>query len=129
MKFHTGRFSLIFSLMCLLFAVACASSQKSIEARGNEWIARTLPELKQAMASPASYASKIRWKESTYPLVTGDFVFIEPIEANCSIHWKVRPSGLIFDYQAVGKGCGPQSQAPGASESLEERLTKPTPTW
>ncbi len=77
------------------------------------WIARPLAELKQEMKNPDSYASKIGWKETTYPLPNGDFVFVEPISADCSVHWEVNQNGMIIGYQAKGKDCklggGPDS--------------------
>lgn len=130
MNTKTDRRVLLLLLSCfLLFVSACASPQRSIESRGEEWISRTLPELKEAMARPDSYATKIRWKESTYPLVNNDIVFIEPVDSECFIHWKVRPSGLIVGYKAVGKACEPKPGTPGAAETLQERLTKPSDSW
>ncbi|HSW63954.1 MAG TPA: hypothetical protein VLH56_11705 [Dissulfurispiraceae bacterium] len=130
MNARTNRIVLLFLLPCfLLFLSACASPQRSIESRGEEWVSRTLPELKEAMARPDSYAAKIRWKERTYPLVNDDFVFIEPVDSECFIHWKVRPSGLIVGYKSVGKSCEPKTGSPGAPETMEERMTKPTTTW
>ena len=85
----------------------------SLEDLSREWIARPLSELKQEMKSPDSYASKIRWKETTYPLANGNFVYIEPVSADCSVHWEVNQGGIIIGYQAKGNGCkqegGPDS--------------------
>jgi hypothetical protein len=81
------------------------SSQISLEDLSRTWIARPLSELKQEMKSPDSYASKIGWKETTYPLVNGDFVYVEPVSPDCSVHWKISQSGTIIGYQAKGDGC------------------------
>lgn len=129
MKTLAGCFALVFSFFCLFLITGCASSQKSLDARGSEWVARTLPELKQAMARPDSYASKIRWKEKTYPLANGDTMFVEPVFDGCEMHWQIRPSGLIVDYKAVGDTCYPKPGTPGAPESTGEQMTRPTNFW
>ena len=54
-----------------------------------------MTELKQEMKSPDSYASKIGWKETTYPLPNRNFVYIEPVSADCSVHWEVNEGGII----------------------------------
>jgi hypothetical protein len=99
-------------LLCIILLGGCAS-QMSYEDLGSQWIARPLAELKQKMEDPGSYASKIEWKETTYPLRDGDYVFVEPIGADCSIHWKINQKDIIIGYQPKGKGCprgtGPDS--------------------
>ena len=52
------------------FLVRCASPIY-VNEHAKNWIARPLSELKQAMKSPDSYASKSGWKETTYPLAMG----------------------------------------------------------
>jgi hypothetical protein len=84
----------------------------SHEDLGSEWVARPLAELKEEMKKPDSYASKTGWEETTYPLSNGDFVYVEPVSADCSIHWEINQKGIIIGYQAKGKGCkwqGPDS--------------------
>ncbi len=77
----------------------------SVEDRSRDWITRPLSELKQEMKRPDSYASKIGWKETTYPLANGNFVYVEPVSVDCSVHWKISQSGIIIGYQAKGTGC------------------------
>jgi hypothetical protein len=95
----------------IILLYGCAS-QMSVEDRSREWITRPLSELQQAMKSPDSYASKIGWKETTYPLVNRNFVYIEPVSADCFVHWEVNEGGIIIGYRTKGKGCtqeGPDS--------------------
>ncbi|NJD55629.1 MAG: hypothetical protein FIA94_04390 [Nitrospirae bacterium] len=91
-------------LLCMIFLYGCAS-QISLEDLSREWIARPLSELKQEMKSPDSYASRIGWKETTYPLANRNFVFVEPVGANCTVHWEINEGGIIIGYQAKGDGC------------------------
>ena len=96
--------------LCLILLCGCAS-QQSLEDLSRKWIARPLSELKEDMKNPESYASKIDWKETTYPLANGNSVYVEPVRANCFVHWEISESGIIIGYQAKGKACeqeGPQ---------------------
>src|SRR5512135_1365765 len=96
------------NVICLLLYTillyGCAS-QMSIEDLSRDWIAKPLSELKQEMKSPDSYASKIGWKETTYPLANSNFVYVEPVSVDCSVHWEISQSGIIIGYQAKGNGC------------------------
>jgi hypothetical protein len=94
----------VWVLLSMVLLCGCAS-QLSVEDLSREWIARPLTELKQKVESPDSYASKIGWKETTYPLTNRNFVYIEPVSANCSIHWEVNEGGIIIGYQAKGTRC------------------------
>ncbi len=97
-------FSAVWILLYIVLLYGCAS-QKSFEDFGRNWITRPLSERKQEMKSPDSYASKIGWKETTYPLANGNSVYVEPVGADCSIHWEVNQGGIIIGYQAKGNGC------------------------
>jgi len=103
-----SRLILSFNQWCLLWVLVvlygCAG-QIQVEDHGKAWISRPLSELQEAMNRPDSYASKIGWKETTYPLANGDSVFIEPLADDCFIHWEVTPGGVILGYRPVGSGC------------------------
>jgi hypothetical protein len=98
------RVNVVWLLLYIILLCGCAS-QIPRENLSRNWTARPLSELKQEMKSPDSYASKIGWKETTYPLANGNFVYIEPVSADCSIHWEINKSGLIIGYQAKEKYC------------------------
>jgi len=115
-----------YCLLLLVFLSACAS-QVRVEELSSEWIARPLQELKQAMKSPDSYASKIGWQEKTYPLANGYYAFVEPISPDCSIHWSVNQRDIIVDYRAKGSGCVRTSSP--SSENNIQNMTKPTDNW
>jgi hypothetical protein len=100
-------------LLYIILLYGCAS-QMSLEDLSRYWIARPLSELKQEMKSPDSYASKIGWKETTYPLPNGNFVYVEPVSADCSVQWEINQGGIIIGYQAKGKGC-PRGRGPDNS--------------
>jgi len=93
---------------CFLFGIVFlygCTSQIYVKDHANEWISRPISELKQAMKSPDSYASKIGWKETTYQLVNGNSVYVEPLSENCFFHWETSSGGTIIRYRAVGSGC------------------------
>jgi hypothetical protein len=90
----------------------------TVDEHGREWIARPLTELKQEMNRPDSYASKKGWKETTYSLANGNYVYVEPIFDDCLVHWEVNSGGIIIGYQAKGNGCGLEEQF------LDDRLSK-----
>ena len=106
-------FNVAWLLLYIFLLYGCAS-QMSLENRSRDWITRPLSELKQEMKSPDSYASKIGWKETTYPLANGNFVYVEPVSADCSVHWEINQGGIIIGYQAKGNGCK-QSEGPNKS--------------
>ena len=109
------------SLLFIVFLFACVSPIYVNEYAKN-WIARPLSELKQAMKSPDSYASKIGWKETTYQLANGNSVYIEPLSEDCSIHWETSPRGTIIRYRAVGSGCEQESSG---AESFRRSFMPP----
>jgi hypothetical protein len=92
-------------LVLYMSLISGCGSHISLEDLTRTWIGRPLSELKQEMKSPDSYSSKIGWKETTYPLANGDFVYVEPVSADCSVHWEISQSGTIIGYQAKGNGC------------------------
>lgn len=96
-------------LFVLLFG--CSSVEKKVSDHGNEWISRPLSELKQAMKNPDTYASKTNWDETSYPLAKGYFIFVEPFNEDCLIHWKINPRDIIVSYFTEGKGCGSMHEA------------------
>jgi len=49
-----------------------------------------------------SYASRIGWKEKTYQLDNGNWVYVEPDSKNCFIHWEVNPLGIFVGYKLEG---------------------------
>ncbi len=100
----------------MIFLNGCAT-EVVVDEHGSEWLARPLSELKQEMNRPDSYASKIGWKENTYSLANGNYVYVEPIEDNCAVHWEINSAGIIIGYQAKGNGC-PKEQF------LDDRISR-----
>ena len=122
MKYRTILFSKQWCLLLFIFFLYGCASQMSLKEHSNEWISRPLPELKQAMNSPDSFASKIGWKENTYPLVNGNSVFVEPFSEDCFIHWEVTPGGIIIGYRAVGSAC---KQGSGSDDITIKTISAP----
>jgi len=97
-------FNVVWLLLYIFLICGCAS-QIPLEDLSRDRITRPLSELKQEMKRPNSYASKIGWKETTYPLTNGNFVYIEPVSADCFMHWEINNSGIIIGYQSKEKYC------------------------
>lgn len=116
--------TLLFPVQCCMLAAAvfltgCASG-RSFEHHTTQWQGRSLTELKQEMAKPDSYAAKIRWKEQTWPLNNGNFVFVEPFDETCKIRWEVTQGGYILKYTTSGEGCKDQdAAAPTSTDPLQ----------
>ena len=68
-------------------------------------ISRPLSELKELVAMPESYPSKIGWEEKTYKHENGNLVYVEPVRPDCFVHWEVNPKGIIIGYKTEGKRC------------------------
>ena len=96
--------SAVWLLLSAILLYGCAS-QRSLEDLSREWITRPLSELQEEMKKPDSYASKIGWKETTYPLANGNYVYVEPVRTNCFVHWEINDGGIIIGYQVKGDGC------------------------
>ena len=59
----------------------------------------------KAMADPRTYIHKIHWKETTYPLEDGNWVYVTPVGKGCFVHFEVNPEGIIVGYRLVGDLC------------------------
>jgi len=95
--------STILFMFLAFFVSGCLSQIASIEDYTKGWIGRSIEENKKIGLRPESYASRIGWKEKTYPLPNGNWVYVEPDSKNCYIHWEVNPQGIIVDYKLEGK--------------------------
>ncbi len=117
------RLIMFFKAGCLLFFIVflngCAS-QIAVDDLSREWIARPLSELKQEMQRPDSYASKTGWKETTYSLADGNYVYVEPVANDCLMLWEINSGGIIIGYDTKGSGCGLNSQ----ETPLDDRLSR-----
>ncbi len=129
MKKVSSLFGMLFPILSMFFLCAC-SHHLYIEEHTNEWLARPVSELREDMKRPDSYASKIKWEETTYPLSNGYYVFVEPIAEGCSIHWDVNNKDRIIGYRTVGKECEHKSGNSNATSADSiESVTRPATTW
>lgn len=85
-----------------LLISSCLSQILSIDDYTKSWIGQPIEEKKKPSLRPESYASRIGWKEKTYPLKNGNWVYVEPDSKNCFIHWEVNPQGIIVGYKLEG---------------------------
>jgi len=95
---------IIITFMLFFLVFGCMSQIVSIEEHTNGMLGHPIHEIQTAMARPSSYASRIDWKETTYPLQNGHWVFVEP-EPRCLIHWEVNQEGIIVDFSTKGGSC------------------------
>lgn len=93
----------ILTYLFLLFLNGCVSQIASLDDYVKGWIGRPIEEHKMILARPTSYKSRIGWKETTYKLPNGHWVFVEP-EPRCFIHWEVNSEGFIVGYKLVDGG-------------------------
>lgn len=109
-----------FFILFFIVLFGCTSA-KYLENHTQEWVARPLSQLKKSMNKPDSYASKIGWKETTYPLANGNYVFVEPISQGCAVHWEVSPRGTIVGFK-IEDGCKEGTR-------VIDQITAPSDRW
>ena len=90
----------VFVALCVS---SCISQIASIGDYTKNWMGKTLEEKRKPTLRPESYASRIGWKEKTYRLDNGNWVYVEPDSPGCFIHWEVNPQGIIVGYKLEGK--------------------------
>lgn len=93
-------------LVIVMLMAGCMSQIMSLDEMTRSWIGHPIAAVKAAVERPQSYASRIGWKEETYRLASGNWVYIEPDTLGTFIHWEVNPQGIIVGYavERVGKG-------------------------
>ncbi len=89
-----------------MLLTACNGNIISLDDYTRYAIGRPFAEKAGLIKRPTSYASRIGWKETTYPLENGNWVYIEPDSLGTFIHWEVNPQGIIVGYtvETVGRG-------------------------
>ncbi len=88
----------------LLNAAACAP-YPSLRTSRKEGLGLPISVIKEINTREGSYASSIDWKETTYKLDNGNWVYVEPNGPHCFIHWEVNPEGIIVGSSVEGWGC------------------------
>lgn len=91
--------------LVMLLSQGCLSQIVSTDEYTNSMIGVHIEKLKEAIAMPGSYPSRIGWQEKTYKLDNGNWIYIEPVRPDCFIHWEVNPEGIIIGYKTEGKRC------------------------
>jgi len=77
----------------------------SVNQHAKEGMGLPISVVIQSVERPGSYASSISWKEKTYKLSNGNWVYVEPDRPGCFIHWEVNPKGIIVGYKLEGSRC------------------------
>ena len=71
-------------------------------------IGHPIDQFKEAESRPNiwdAYKAKIGWKETTYTLPNGNWVWVEVDSRDCFIHWEVNPQGIMVGAHTEGNGC------------------------
>lgn len=98
------RFLAVSQVVFLIFG--CLISQiEPFEKAANSWIGHSIKEIREINKRSGSYASRIGWKETTYQLNNGHWVYVEPDRKDCLIHWEVNQEDKIINYTIEGDGC------------------------
>lgn len=92
-------------LIVMLFYGCLCSQIASFEEYTNGWIGQPVKDLREVILRPTSYASRIGWKETTYDLNNGNWVYVQPDRKGCLIHWEINPRGIIVGYKTEGERC------------------------
>ncbi len=96
----------IYTILVLLAISLNGCAQiPSPEEYGESGIGLSIEKLKAIGSRPGSYESRIGWKEVTYQLDNGNWVYVEPLSKRCLMHWEVTPKGIIVGYRIEGTRC------------------------
>jgi hypothetical protein len=76
----------------LFLLIGCAIPD--IDDYREDGIGLSVEIFRKIASRPTSYASRIGWKETTYKLDNGNWVFVQPVHREY-IHWEVNPQGII----------------------------------
>ena len=88
-----------------LFLNASGCGPQTLRAYRNGVVGRPIGFIRKLDAHEGSYAQSISWKETTYQLDNDNWVYVQPIKPNCSVHWEVNQQGMIVASRAEGTGC------------------------
>jgi len=96
----------IFMFFTVVMALnGCVSQIVSLDKYTKGWIGSPVEELKAVIKRPESYPSRIEWKETTYQLSNGNWVYVEPVRPDCYLHWEINKQGIIVNYKTEGNRC------------------------
>ena len=88
-------------ILCSFLSLGGCSALPSFEKYTQSWVGHSIEQKKKASAYPHAYGKG--WKETTYTLDNGNWVYVEKHKPDCFIHWEVDPQGFIVGYKLVGK--------------------------
>lgn len=88
-----------------IVAVGCVSQIPRLDKWAQSLVGEDVQVLRDLAIPPESYSARIGWKEKTYPLGNGNWVYVQPDRPDCQIHFEVDPAGIIVGYTPVGAGC------------------------
>jgi len=99
MYINFNRVIIVFALFILSGCLGGSSLEQSAES-GIGLSINVLKEIHARPNSMAAYNRKIGWKETTYTLENGNWIYVtlyREARKNRYIHWEVNPEGIIVD--------------------------------
>ena len=94
----------IISLAIILMLSAC-NRIPTFEHWSKGLIGIKIEVLKETINRKGSYASQIGWKERTYTLENGNWVYVFPVFEDCLVHAEVNPEGIVINFWTEGQHC------------------------
>lgn len=95
----------VLAISCTILNAGCLSQISPFKTAADSWIGRPIQEIREINERLGSYANRIKWKEKTYNLENGNWVYVEPDRQDCLVHWEVNREGIIVGYTTEGEGC------------------------
>ena len=93
-----------FGLVTIFVLLAC-NRIPTFEHWSKGLIGIRIEVLKEVVNREGSYASQIGWKERTYTLENGNWVYVFPDSKDCIVHAEVNPEGIIIGFKTEGEHC------------------------
>jgi hypothetical protein len=93
----------ITALILFAFLLVNGCSIPSLNQTIRESMGQPISHKIEIMSRPNSYSTSIDWKEKTYKLDNGNWVYVQPDRPGCFIHWEVNPEGIIVGYKLEGR--------------------------
>lgn len=95
----------ILATLGVVSSLGCMSQIRPFPEYAEGWVGTSVDRLIEAKDRPGSYASRVGWKDKRYELGNGNWVYVSPERADCTVHWEVNSSRIIVGYRTEDEGC------------------------
>ncbi len=90
-----------FGVISSAFLLGC-NSIPSFKHWSEPLVGSKISDLKNVIDNKGSYASRHGWKEKTYTLENGNWVYVFPVDDRCIVGTEVNDEGVIVNYWTEG---------------------------